>query len=89
MNYLVRQKIEISVIALINLVAFILFFAKSSTLLTAILALVLGYFSFQSSVLLLAIFRVDDTEDSYGSYLDYIAPIVISSVYILILWGLV
>lgn len=89
MNYLVRQKIEITIIALINVVAFIIFFVKSSSLFTAALALIFGYFSFQGSVLLLATFRVDDSEDSYGSYLDYIAPVIICSVYVLVLRALV
>ncbi len=89
MNYLVRQKLEISVIAILHLIAFVVYFLNSTSLWAATLALVIGYFFFQGSVLLLATIRVDDTEDCYGSYLDYIVPSVIFGIYLFILGLLV
>lgn len=89
MNYLIRQKVEITVLALLHLTAFIVFFLSSSSLMVATLALVFGYFSFQGSVLLLATIRVDDTEDCYGSYLDYTPLLIVYVIYIFILWCLV
>lgn len=88
MDFILRQKLEACIIAVIHITALFLYIFSHSFGVNIIFAGVTGYLAFYLCIYSLATIRVDDMEDNYGSLLDYLPVIIIFITYLIVLWWL-